>query len=236
MRLSTVFVMQSASGLVFAMEKYSPLPNVTLHQRQVTSCEETYGAGAQFCGGDSSRFCFQPNLGQTCCPDNGYCDKGFYCAPVANYCCAEGEDLETCARNAGFVLPASLACSTTGFASASSAGLIAVTSFPPQSPTDAPPNFGIVPATGVATEQTLGDQSTTLPDMTGDSGSTAPTSTSVDAGNSDVPSATTVLNATDAPYVQVSAAGGHEKFGFGTLAIVWVSMASVALSGVRIAA
>lgn len=50
---------------------------------------------------------------QTCCAtDSGFCDAGRYCAPVAGFCCLEGEDLETCAKNAGFELPISVSNAT----------------------------------------------------------------------------------------------------------------------------
>ncbi|KAK1834876.1 hypothetical protein QBC39DRAFT_368954 [Podospora conica] len=71
------------------------------------SCEETYGGGWIPCGDEqSSKFCYSPLLNQSCCAtDNGYCDVGTYCAPVAGHCCIDGEDLATCALNAGFQLP-----------------------------------------------------------------------------------------------------------------------------------
>ncbi|KAK4202432.1 hypothetical protein QBC40DRAFT_294700 [Triangularia verruculosa] len=77
--------------------------------QQLMSCERTYGPGWETCGDEmSSRFCYSPEQGQSCCAvDNGYCEKGTWCAPVAGYCCLDGEDLETCARNAGFELPGS---------------------------------------------------------------------------------------------------------------------------------
>ncbi|KAK3341149.1 hypothetical protein B0T25DRAFT_332224 [Lasiosphaeria hispida] len=102
-------------------------PNV---RRHFMSCEETYGQGWNPCGNEvrrlracgmahnswcadvsvskqNSTFCYNPNHGQSCCKvDNGYCDAGTHCAPVAGYCCIDGEDLETCAKNAGFELPA----------------------------------------------------------------------------------------------------------------------------------
>ncbi|KAK4042446.1 hypothetical protein C8A01DRAFT_13952 [Parachaetomium inaequale] len=76
--------------------------------RQYMSCEETYGNLWTTCGGgrQNSRSCYSPALGQSCClVDNNYCDKGTWCAPVVGYCCLDSEDLETCARNAGFELP-----------------------------------------------------------------------------------------------------------------------------------
>ncbi|KAI0022278.1 hypothetical protein F4780DRAFT_212531 [Xylariomycetidae sp. FL0641] len=91
--------------LVSARESYAPV-SVLPHKRALMTCQQTYGSSSQKCGSDDSTFCFDSRLGQTCCPrDGGYCGKGTYCAPVAGYCCEAGEDLSTCARNAGFVLP-----------------------------------------------------------------------------------------------------------------------------------
>ncbi|KAK0662063.1 hypothetical protein QBC41DRAFT_307224 [Cercophora samala] len=77
--------------------------------QQFMSCERTYGLGWETCGDEAtSRFCYSPEQGQSCCAvDNGYCEKGTWCAPVAGYCCLDGEDLESCAQNAGFELPGS---------------------------------------------------------------------------------------------------------------------------------
>ncbi|KAI1734237.1 hypothetical protein F4680DRAFT_358205 [Xylaria scruposa] len=89
-----------------ATESYSPI-SVPSPKRQLMSCESTYGSGSTPCGGPESTQCYNPSMGQTCCQDSGYCDSGSYCAPVAGYCCLNGEDLATCARNAGFDLPSS---------------------------------------------------------------------------------------------------------------------------------
>ncbi|KAH8675704.1 hypothetical protein BX600DRAFT_432264 [Xylariales sp. PMI_506] len=94
-----------------ARESYAPLISGQIQGRQLLTCNQTFGVGSEMCGGAGSTFCYNPSQGQTCCPDFGYCDQGSYCAPVAGYCCAEGEDLPTCAQNAGFTLPASLASS-----------------------------------------------------------------------------------------------------------------------------
>ncbi|KAI2602010.1 hypothetical protein GGR54DRAFT_556232 [Hypoxylon sp. NC1633] len=92
-------------AFAFPQEKYGRI-SVTQVKRQTTTCDQTYGAGAQLCGDSGSAFCFNPSLGQSCCAtDSGFCDAGKYCAPVAGYCCLEGEDLATCAQNAGFALP-----------------------------------------------------------------------------------------------------------------------------------
>ncbi|CAJ2500989.1 Uu.00g038420.m01.CDS01 [Anthostomella pinea] len=95
-------------------EHYAPVAVASNHKRQAMTCEQTYGPETQQCGGVTSTFCYDPSIGQTCCPlDNGFCDEGEYCAPVAGYCCLEGEDLPTCAENAGFVLPGSASISPT---------------------------------------------------------------------------------------------------------------------------
>ncbi|KAK1755167.1 hypothetical protein QBC47DRAFT_414068 [Echria macrotheca] len=81
-------------------------PNI---KRQFMSCAETYGESWIPCGDVASTFCYNPLLGQSCCEtDNGYCDPGTHCAPVPGHCCLDGEDLATCARNAGFQLPAGI--------------------------------------------------------------------------------------------------------------------------------
>ncbi|KAI1142710.1 hypothetical protein F5Y05DRAFT_365862 [Hypoxylon sp. FL0543] len=91
-----------------AQEKYARISAVQL-KRETVTCEQTYGNGSQPCGGSESTYCFNPSDGQSCCAtDNGFCGSGKYCAPVAGYCCLEGEDLETCAKNAGFALPGSI--------------------------------------------------------------------------------------------------------------------------------
>ncbi|KAI8961863.1 hypothetical protein F5Y11DRAFT_348074 [Daldinia sp. FL1419] len=75
--LTFPFLLLCCGLLVSAQEKYARV-SATHHERDTVSCA-----------------------------DNGFCDSGKYCAPVAGYCCLEGEDLETCARNAGFTLPGS---------------------------------------------------------------------------------------------------------------------------------
>ncbi|KAL1838278.1 hypothetical protein VTJ49DRAFT_2849 [Mycothermus thermophilus] len=77
--------------------------NMTRHDM---SCAETYGAGWKQCGNITSKKCYNPGLGHSCCGvDNSYCTKGTWCAPVAGFCCLNSEDLKACARNAGFKLP-----------------------------------------------------------------------------------------------------------------------------------
>ncbi|KAI2628902.1 hypothetical protein GGS21DRAFT_492447 [Xylaria nigripes] len=105
--LYSCLLVLSAFGLVVqGTESYAPLPT-PLHKRQLMTCEQAYGNGSIPCGDEDSKWCYNPDLGQSCCPsDGGFCPQGSYCAPVAGYCCPKGEDPESCAENAGFTLPA----------------------------------------------------------------------------------------------------------------------------------
>ncbi|OTA92062.1 hypothetical protein M434DRAFT_12683 [Hypoxylon sp. CO27-5] len=108
MLVSLFTILLWCGHLVVAQEKYARISVMQL-KRETASCEQTYGNGSQPCGGPESTFCFNPSSGQSCCAtDSGFCGSGKYCAPVAGYCCHEGEDLATCARNAGFALPDSV--------------------------------------------------------------------------------------------------------------------------------
>ncbi|KAK0746268.1 hypothetical protein B0T18DRAFT_147556 [Schizothecium vesticola] len=105
--LPTAFV-AAASLVAAASAAETSLDRLGLAIRSdLMSCEETYGGGWAPCGDEqSSKFCYSPLLGQSCCTtDNGYCDVGTYCAPMAGHCCIDGEELATCASNAGFQLP-----------------------------------------------------------------------------------------------------------------------------------
>ncbi|OIW35088.1 hypothetical protein CONLIGDRAFT_41516 [Coniochaeta ligniaria NRRL 30616] len=111
-----------------------PTHVASLHmRRQLLTCEQTYGLNWTTCGDAASTFCYNPSEGQVratrlpasptpipipqltrsgntqacCAQDAGYCDAGTWCAPVAGFCCLDGEDVATCAREAGFEVPAS---------------------------------------------------------------------------------------------------------------------------------
>ncbi|CZT03456.1 hypothetical protein WAI453_012326 [Rhynchosporium graminicola] len=74
-------------------------------KRALLSCLETYGGGSVTCGGADSLFCYDPSLGDTCCSmDNGYCKAGGFCAPVAGFCCTNGEYPGTCVAGLNFAL------------------------------------------------------------------------------------------------------------------------------------
>ncbi|KAH7035173.1 uncharacterized protein B0I36DRAFT_405731 [Microdochium trichocladiopsis] len=97
-------------------------------QSEVLSCSETYGPGSMACGKPDLRLCFNPTAGESCCGvDGGFCEAGFHCAPVPSFCCKDGEDLETCARNAGFALPTEYSAWPISESVTSSASVSAVT-------------------------------------------------------------------------------------------------------------
>ncbi|KAI1420622.1 hypothetical protein F5Y12DRAFT_719378 [Xylaria sp. FL1777] len=105
MLYSSLFLLPAFELLAQATESYSPL-STSSRRRQLATCDQTYGNGSIPCGGLESTWCFNPNLGQTCCQlDGGFCNDGSYCAPVAGYCCLEDEDVAACAERAGFDLP-----------------------------------------------------------------------------------------------------------------------------------
>ncbi|KAI0890611.1 uncharacterized protein GGS22DRAFT_183957 [Annulohypoxylon maeteangense] len=113
----------------FAQEKHGHVRVSVVHRRETPTCEGMYGSGSQTCGGPDSTYCFNPTSGQSCCEaDHGFCDAGKYCAPVGGYCCFEGEDLATCAQNAGFTLPASISNSSSSAGANAMAGSATVAS------------------------------------------------------------------------------------------------------------
>ncbi|KAI0512455.1 hypothetical protein F5B22DRAFT_648559 [Xylaria bambusicola] len=109
MLYSSLFLLP-AFGLLAQASEIDSQFSTPVRRRQVMTCEKTYGAGSLPCGGEESTWCFNPELGQTCCKlDGGFCNAGSYCAPVAGYCCFDDEDLATCAKRAGFDLPSGAA-------------------------------------------------------------------------------------------------------------------------------
>ncbi|KAH6632670.1 hypothetical protein F5144DRAFT_621383 [Chaetomium tenue] len=67
------------------------------------TCEEACGAGYQTCSStDSQVHCFNPTVGELCCPDQSgnSCEEGYYCTADTKgetWCCPEGMDLAACA-------------------------------------------------------------------------------------------------------------------------------------------
>lgn len=68
-----------------------------------STCEEACGAGYQTCASvDSQIHCFNPTVGELCCPDKSgnSCEAGYYCTADTEgetWCCPEGMDLAACA-------------------------------------------------------------------------------------------------------------------------------------------
>ncbi|KAI1083300.1 hypothetical protein F5B20DRAFT_577682 [Whalleya microplaca] len=185
--VSLLLLSPSIGLFVFANEKYAPV-SVIQHKRQAATCETTYGAGSKQCGGSDSTFCYNPDQGQTCCAkDSGFCDAGKYCAPVAGYCCHEGEDLATCAKNAGFVLPSSEATSASTAPAASTVPPLVAAE-----PTVTSPTLTVTPFLNILSTSTQ----VVTPDST--------SSPHVGCNNSTIPASTLVSNATVSPFVQVS--------------------------------
>ncbi|KAI1101108.1 hypothetical protein F4804DRAFT_335586 [Jackrogersella minutella] len=188
------FLVLAWCGLfVFAQEKYVRVSVTQQRKREAASCEQTYGNGSQSCGGVGSTFCFNPSSGQSCCAaDNGFCDSGKYCAPVAGYCCLEGEDLATCAQNAGFALPDS-ASNTTSTGAAAVADVTTISS----------PTITVIPflkETSVPTSVDIQDDPCS-PDVETEAGAfPKPEANSTTS----VPTVVSHTNATAPPLVQVS--------------------------------
>ena len=114
MHIVSALVLAALGQSALATQHYAPLASPRRSgnakrlpaQEQILSCTETYGPGSQVCGRPELKLCFNAGAGESCCGmDGGFCKAGWHCAPVASFCCKDGEDLETCARNAGFQLP-----------------------------------------------------------------------------------------------------------------------------------
>ncbi|KAI1409773.1 hypothetical protein F5Y13DRAFT_193033 [Hypoxylon sp. FL1857] len=166
--------------LASAQEEYARI-SVMQRKRETVTCEQTYGNGSQPCGGSESTYCFNPSNGQSCCAtDSGFCGSGKYCAPVAGYCCLEGEDLATCAQNAGFALPGSIS-NTSSTDSPDSAAATTVTA----------PALTVVPflkESSVPTTEDIQDDPCSFQTSAVSSNSTAPATNLVSHTNTTAPS------------------------------------------------
>ncbi|KAI5920050.1 hypothetical protein F4810DRAFT_713919 [Camillea tinctor] len=216
--LVPISILLLAGVPVFARENYAPVFPVG-QKRQLMTCEQTYGSGSMQCGGMDSRFCFNPNLGQTCCEqDSGYCEQGTYCAPVAGYCCVEGEDLVTCAKNAGFDLPNSASISMAASAPVTAA------------PTVNRPVLTVTPFLGPSSVAVALDLPLDADAL--DCNVSAPTAIPVTAipvtalAEPVPPVQTPVSNKTISPFIEISAAakGGQTLLGFTTTACIVLGM------------
>jgi len=140
MYISTVLLFFGSGLLASAADQGLYAPVALTSKRAVMSCEQTYGAGSVSCGNSNTSMCYNPSQGQSCCAtDNGYCEKGQFCAPVAGFCCVEGEDLAGCAKNAGFTLPALVpAASSPSVSSTTAASSASATSAKPSAASGSP--------------------------------------------------------------------------------------------------
>ncbi|KAI0136588.1 hypothetical protein BJ170DRAFT_710639 [Xylariales sp. AK1849] len=206
------------AGEHYALEQYAPISTAHIHNRQLATCNQTYGAGSELCGGADSTFCYNPTVGQTCCTgDRGFCGKGSYCAPVDGYCCFEGEDLTSCAQDAGFTLPAGL---VTSGSTANAAPTKVNTGV---APTDvASTNIGIVtpflpsPTNASATTHTTSTPNTTCVDII--------TQTPSYMNIVITPAPAPVSNTTIPPYVQAAFAVRVDQVVIGSLATVGLAV------------
>jgi hypothetical protein len=55
----TTLILLSSAGVLASQAQYA-----ALGKRDLMSCEQTYGAGAQLCGDASHGMCFNPTQGQ----------------------------------------------------------------------------------------------------------------------------------------------------------------------------
>jgi hypothetical protein len=60
------------------------------------TCEDAWGAGFISCG--TGNECYNPALGESCCQDTYACGTGSFCL-TDGWCCPDGIDPETCAKN-----------------------------------------------------------------------------------------------------------------------------------------
>ncbi|KAI8632167.1 hypothetical protein F5Y19DRAFT_353289 [Xylariaceae sp. FL1651] len=207
MLYSSLLLLLAFGLLAEATEGYSPLSELS-HRRQVMTCEQTYGNGSVLCGGAESAWCFNPSLGQTCCPlDNGFCNKGKYCAPVAGYCCFDSEDLATCAKNAGFDLP-SLATEPTAIAASTMGASTGISRTFTVSPfLEADPRPTVMITLDGSAESSMGPSTTTCHETPSFA----------------APLVTAVSNTSISPFVQVSIAVKDNRALFSSIAIVGVA-------------
>ncbi|KAF7531472.1 hypothetical protein G7054_g8838 [Neopestalotiopsis clavispora] len=214
-------------------ESYAPISAASLPRRQLMSCNQTYGTGFESCGGPDSTFCYNASAGQSCCPDKGYCEEGTYCAPVPGYCCDENEDLPTCARVAGFTLPASLATATPTIVMNTNMGNM--TDAVSTSSIDAtllPPSTTTVPST-----TSLKTDGSSLPTVdsdpisqivTTDCVSTQPTVDAFETTSAASEAANSTGTSTVTPFVQVAGAAERRAFALRSMAVVGMTVILVA--------
>jgi len=105
--ISALKVRQGASSFI---------PGQTSGQGE--TCAEAFGPNYVQCGTDND--CYDPTAKESCCSEGYPCPADSFCL-TAGYCCPDGMDPATCAKEHGVTLPASTGySSSTAYSSASS--------------------------------------------------------------------------------------------------------------------
>ncbi|KAL4872818.1 hypothetical protein BDV12DRAFT_182817 [Aspergillus spectabilis] len=107
MHISVLSLSLLLAGQGLAAHQVSSLSGTALSKRQggdsftpdtVPGCPDDW----PMCG--TSGICYSPPRGDTCCPGGTYaCPGGSFCLQDG-YCCPDGQDRETCARDYGITL------------------------------------------------------------------------------------------------------------------------------------
>ncbi|KAF1990215.1 hypothetical protein K402DRAFT_451217 [Aulographum hederae CBS 113979] len=97
---------------------------------QGSTCADAFGDGYVTCREQTdtaNRLCYNPDMGETCCSTQWACPAQSFCL-VDPYCCPNGSDPETCARDFGVSLPSSFASSSSPSSSTSTPPVISIPS------------------------------------------------------------------------------------------------------------
>lgn len=69
--LSKMSLLPLFALLVIGKENYAPLSPARIYERQLMTCNQTYGQDSVVCGGADSTFCYSPTAGQVCLGHTG---------------------------------------------------------------------------------------------------------------------------------------------------------------------
>jgi hypothetical protein len=64
--LSKILLVLPFALLALGKESYAPLTTGQIYQRQLMTCNQTYGQDSVVCGEADSAFCYNPSAGQVC--------------------------------------------------------------------------------------------------------------------------------------------------------------------------
>ncbi|KAE8452184.1 hypothetical protein EG329_001651 [Mollisiaceae sp. DMI_Dod_QoI] len=142
-------------------------------KRDFLTCQETYGGGSTTCGPVGSHFCYDPTVGESCCPlDDGYCGAGDFCAPVAGYCCHNTETPGVCAKRLNFIIIPSSGASSFPVAPAKTSAATSTSTLPALELTTSTIQIALAPGPPSVVLAGMGDavstttQGTMVPEMT----------------------------------------------------------------------